>query len=64
MLSQVYSLLNDKILDTIKLKAFADDIINVTQRMTSVFNMIRKHCGNQHFSFNNDVFKIFLFQGL
>ena len=49
------SLPNDKILDVTKLKAFADDKINVAQKMISVFdrveNIVEKgeNAGYQHF---------------
>ena len=51
----VNSLRNDKILDVTKLKAFADDKINVAQMMISVFDRVenivekRENAGYQHF---------------
>ena len=39
------SLLNDKIFDFIKLKAFADNKINVAQMMISVFDRIENNVG-------------------
>ena len=51
----VNSLQNDKILDVTKLKAFADDKINVAQMMISVFDRVenivekRENAGYQHF---------------
>ena len=45
------SLPNDKILNWFKLKAFADDKINVTQILKFVLkvveNIVRKHCGKR-----------------
>ena len=49
------SLTNDKILDGSKIKAFADDKINVTQEMKFVLEMVEniigkgKNAGYQHF---------------
>ena len=49
------SLLKNKILDTIKFKAFADDEINVAQMMISVSNRVenivgkRENAGYQYF---------------
>ena len=49
------SLPNDKTLDVTKLKAFADDKINVTQMMIPVFDRVEnivgkgENAGNQHF---------------
>ena len=42
--SRFNSLPNDKILETSKLKAFADDKINVTQKLNFLFGKSRKHC--------------------
>ena len=50
-----YSLPNIKILDFSKLKAFADDKINVTQKLKFVFRRVennvgkRENAGYQHF---------------
>ena len=42
------SLPNDKILDLSKLKAFAEDKINVYNSKTGIpFGMVRKHCGKR-----------------
>ena len=49
------SLPNDKILDMIKLKAFADDKLNVTEMKISLYDRVEntvrkgKNAGNQHF---------------
>ena len=46
---------NDKILDTTKLKAFADDNLNVAKKMISVFDIVQntsgkgENTGYQHF---------------
>ena len=46
---------NDKILDVTKLKAFADDKINIAQMMTSVYDSVEnivgkgENAGYQHF---------------
>ena len=41
------SLPNDKIFDWFKLKAFADDKMNVIKRIEMCFRMDRKHCGKR-----------------
>ena len=52
---RINSLPNDKILDVIKLKAFADDKINVAQMMIPVFDRVEnivgkgEHAVYQHF---------------
>ena len=57
------SLPNNKILDVTKLKAFADNKINVAQMMTSVFdrveNLVKKaeNAGYQHFLLFPHIFK-------
>ena len=49
------SLPNDRILDWSKLKAFADDKINVTEKLKFVFERVEnivgkgENAGNQHF---------------
>ena len=59
----VNSLPNDKILDVTKLKAFADDKINVDKMMISVFhrveNIVEKgvNAGYQHFLLFPQCFK-------
>ena len=45
-----------KILDQTKLKAFADDKLNVTKMIFSAFDMSRKHCGKRR----NCLYKQFL----
>ena len=53
--SSFYSLPNDKIFDVTKLKAFADDKINIAQMMISVFDWLEtivgkgENAGYQHF---------------
>ena len=57
------SLPNDNFLDWSKLKAFADDKTNVTEKMKfvlgRVINIVRKgeNAGYQNFSFSLNVFK-------
>ena len=52
---QIYSLPNDKFLDWTKLKAFADDKVNVAEMMISLFDRIEntvgkeENAGFQHF---------------
>ena len=41
------SLPNDKFFDWSKFKAFADDILNVTILIISIFLSGRKHCGKR-----------------
>ena len=59
---------NDKILDQTKLKAFADDKLNVTKMIISVFDRVENIVGKgeiactSNFSFSLDVFKNLLFQ--
>ena len=38
---------NDKILDEAKLKAFADNKLNVAQMMISLFDRVEKRCGKR-----------------
>ena len=38
---------NDKILDQSKWKAFADDKVNVAEKLKFVFGKGRKHCGKR-----------------
>ena len=58
------SLQNDKILDWSKLKGFADDKLNVTEKskfvLQRVENIVGKgeNAGYQHFSFSHNVFKM------
>ena len=55
-------LTNDKILDWSKLKAFADDKINVTEKIKFILGRVEnivengENAGNQHFSFSHNVF--------
>ena len=59
---------DDKILDETKLKAFADDKLNVTKMVTSVFNRVENIVGKgeiactSNFSFSHNVFKRLLSQ--
>ena len=60
----VNSLPNDKIYDRSKLKAFADDNINVEKKIEIGVGKGRKHCGKRRkmlltsiFSFSLNVFK-------
>ena len=51
---------DDKSLGLPKLKAFADDKLNVSQNIKVVFHRIEKHCGYKHlpaFSFPHNVFR-------
>ena len=65
----INSLPNDKILDLTKLKAFADDKTNVTEKLKFVLgrveNMVEKgeNAGYQHFLLSHHVFKRLLIQG-
>ena len=66
---RVNSLLNDKCLDCSKLKAFADDKINVTQNLKFVFGRVEnivgkgEYAGYQHFQFFPQCFqKAFFFR--
>ena len=52
------SLPNDKILDWSKFKAFADDKINVTEKLNFVLGRVESI-----FSFSHDVFKRLFIQG-
>ena len=67
--SRVYSLPNDKFLDLSKLKAFADDKINVTEKLKFVFgiveNIVRKgeNAGYQHFLLFPQCFQKALYTG-
>ena len=61
---------NDKILDVTKLKAFADDKINVAQMMISVYDSVENIVGKGEkmlvtsiLSFSLNVFKRLLSQG-
>ena len=60
---EMNSLPNNKILGLPKLKAFADDKINVTQKLKFALGRGRKHCGKRKkmlvtsiFSFSHNVF--------
>ena len=59
---------HDKILGQTKLKAFADDKLNVTKMVTSVFDRVENIVGNgeiactSNFSFSHNVFKRLLSQ--
>ena len=63
------SLPNDKILDWSKLKAFADDKINVTEKLKFVLKRVEnilgkgENAGYRHFLFSNYVFKRLYIQG-
>ena len=65
----IETLPNDKILDWTKLKAFADDIKNMTEKLKFVVRRVEKHCGKgQNASLPAffpipSVFKQFLSQG-
>ena len=54
---------HNKILDQIKLKAFADDKFNATKMMISVFDRVENIVGKEeiactrHFSFSHNIFK-------
>ena len=56
-------LLDDKILDQTKLKAFADDKLNVTKMIISIFDQVENFVGKgeiacrSNFSFSQKVFK-------
>ena len=60
---------HEKILDWSKLKAFADDVINVAEIMISFSDRVENIVGKGEnvvssiFSFSNIVFKCLLFQG-
>ena len=60
---------HDKILDKTKLKAFADDKLNVTKMIFSIFDRVENIVGKgeiactSHFSFSHNVFKRLLSQG-
>ena len=59
---------HEKILDQTKLKAFADDKLDVTKMIISVFDRVENIVGKgeiackSNFSFSNNVFKRFLSQ--
>ena len=59
---------DDKILDWSKFKAFADDRLNVTKMIISVFDKVENIVGKgeiactSNFSFSHNVFKRLLFQ--
>ena len=56
---------HDKILDQIKLKAFADKKINTTKMIISVFDIVENIVGKgeiactSNFSFSHNVFNVF-----
>ena len=60
--------LHDKILDQTKLRAFADNKLNVTKMIISVFDRVENIVGKgeiactSYFSFSNNVFKRLLSQ--
>ena len=64
------SLLNNKILHMIKLKAFEDDKITVAQMMISVFHRVEnivgkgENAGNQHFLLFQSMFSKGFFLGV
>ena len=68
-MSMFNSLPIDKILDRTKLKAFADDKLNVAKMIIFLLNRIEnivkkgENAGYQHFSFSNNVFKRHRLQG-
>ena len=61
---------NDKSLVQFKSKGFADDKINVTEKLKFVFGRVanivglRENAGYQHFLFSHNVFNMLPFQGL
>ena len=63
------SLPNNKILYWTKFKAFADDKVNLNEKIKLVWGRVENIMGKeenaayQHFSFSNNVCKSFLFQG-
>ena len=61
------TLYHDKFLDWSKLKAFADDKINVTEKqkffMQSIENIVGKGLVTSIFSFSHNVFERFLSHG-
>ena len=64
------SLPNKKILGQSKVKAFADDKINLTEKLKFVLGRVKsivgqgENAGYQHFSFSHNVFKRLFIQGL
>ena len=68
ILKRVNPFPNDKILDQTKLKAYADDKLNITKMMISVFdrveNIVEKGeiACESNFSFSHNVLKRLLFQ--
>ena len=66
--TQLKAFPNDKILDWSRLKAFADDSLNVTKMIISVFDRVENIVGNgeiactSNFSFSYNVFKRLLSQ--
>ena len=62
------SLQNDKIFDWSKFKGFADDKLNVTKMIISVFDRVENIVGKEeisctsNFSFSHNAFKRLLFQ--
>ena len=59
----LYYLPNDKILYWFKLKAFADDKMNLNEIFKLVFEKVENIVITSIFSFSNNVFKSLLFQG-
>ena len=60
----INSLPNDKFLDWSKLKAFADDKINVIENLKFVLGWVENIVGKgENAGFSHDVFKRFLCQG-
>ena len=55
------SLPNDTILDCSKLKAIADDKINVTEKLKVFLGKGKKHCGKRRKCWLHNVFKRLLF---
>ena len=66
---ELNSLPNDKILDRFKLNAYADDEINVAEKLEFVFGRVEKivgkgeNAGISIFSFSHNVFKRLLLRG-
>ena len=67
-ITQVVQFPHDKIFDQTKLKAFADDKLNVTKMTISVYDGVENIVGkgeiacSSNFSFSHNVFKRLLFQ--
>ena len=53
---------HDKILDQIKLKAFADDKLNVTKMIISVFDRVENIVGKGEIACTSNVFNRLLYQ--